>query len=124
MSIEKAVYDMLFNGLGYKTSMGGTAPTSDPALPKLTFEVTNVERADLSGQWQAELEVRVIANDVDSALLAYVDLPPTVVPGTYAGIPITSAIHTGRVIEPPEVGEGSERGPTELVARWNIIYTE
>jgi hypothetical protein len=123
MSIEKAVYDMLF-GIGYPTAMGGTAPVGNTTLPKFTFEVTNVERADLSGQWQAELEVRVIANDVDSALFAYADLPPTVVPGTYAGIPISSAIHTGRVIEPPEVGEGSERGPTELVARWNIIYTE
>lgn len=127
MSIEQSVRDMLladpFLNVGnYPISLGARA--QDTALPAYTYEVRTVERADISGQWQAELEIRSIAESVDEALTLHGYLVPVVVPGTYTGIPITAAMFNGRTVEAPTVGEGDEREPAEVVASWTIIYTE
>lgn len=127
MSIEQSVRDMLladpFLNVGnYPISLGARA--QDTALPAYTYEIRTVERADISGQWQAELEIRSIAESVDEALTLHGYLVPVVVPGTFTGIPITAAMFNGRTVEAPTVGEGDEREPAEVVASWTIIYTE
>lgn len=127
MSIEQSVRDMLladpFGNIGnYPVSLGARA--QDTALPAYTYEIRTVERADIFGQWQAELEIRSIAESVDEALTLHGHLVPVVVPGTYTGIPITAAMFNGRTVEAPTVGEGDEREPAEVVASWTIIYTE
>lgn len=127
MSIEQAIRDMMLadpfgNVSNYPIALGARA--QDTALPAYTYEVQNIERADISGQWQANLEIRSIADDVDTALTLHGYLLSVVVPGTYTSIPITAAMFNGRTVDAPVVGEGDEREPAEVVASWTIIYTE
>jgi hypothetical protein len=127
MSIEQSIRDMLLadplaNVSSYPISLGLRA--QETALPAYTYEIRTVERADISGQWQADLEIRSIAETVDEALTLHGYLMPVVVPGTYTGIPITAAMFNGRTVDPPTVGEGDEREPAEVVASFTIIYTE
>ena len=125
-SIESSIRSMLMNDPfgnvpNFAVSLG--ARVQGGVLPAYTYEVQNVERADIQGQWSADLEIRCIAETVDDSLLLFDYLVPVVIPGTYDGIPITAAILNGRTIDAPIVGEGDEREPAELSARWQIIYT-
>lgn len=127
MSIESSIRNMLVgNPLNptaqYPVSLGARA--QETTLPAYTFEVRNVQRADIVGQWQADLEFRCIADSVEDALTLHDYLVPVVLPGTYLGIPITAAMYDGRSVDPPTVGEGDEREPAEVVANFTIIYTE
>lgn len=127
MSIEQAIRDMLYaNPLNfvsdYPVSLG--ARVQGGVLPAYTYEVQNIERADISGQWQANLEIRSIADSVAEALTLHGFLLPVVTIGTFNSIPITAAMFNGRTVDAPIVGEGDEREPAEVVASWTIIYTE
>lgn len=128
MNIELAIADILAsdpNTLEYPSSLGSRYQSG--TLPAYTYEISNMERADLKGQWVCDLEIRCIDFSLGNAMALYSYLPAAIVPGTYpllGGTTITSAIHQGRTVEPPTVGEGDEREPAEVVARWSIIFTE
>jgi len=127
MSIEQAIRDMLNadpfgNVPSYSVSLGARAQGG--VLPSYTYEVQNIERATISGQWQANLEIRSIAESVAEALSLHGFLLSAVTTGTFNSIPITATMFNGRTVDPPVVGEGDEREPAEVVASWTIIYTE
>lgn len=127
MNVELAIKSMFYanplNAINAYVMTLGARP-QDSALPAYTYEVQNLERADISGQWQAELEVRSIAESVGDALQLHADLMAAVALGTWNGITFTAIMFDGRTIDPPTVGEGDEREPAEVVARFTIIYTE
>lgn len=128
MNIEASIAYILandFNTADYPSSLGSRYQSG--LLPAYTYEISNMERADLKGQWVCDLEIRVIDENVANALALYSYLLTAIGPGNYSligGVTITSAIHLGRTVDPPTVGEGDEREPAEVVARWSIIFTE
>jgi hypothetical protein len=127
MAIEAAVREMLLNDpLGlvslYLVALG--TRNQSTGLPSYTYEVQNVERSAVSGHWQADVEIRSIADSVDDALALNGYAESALVLGTYDGTVITAILNNGRTVDPPNVGEGDEREPAEAVLRLTIHYKD
>lgn len=127
MAIEAAIREMLLNDpLGnvptYPVVLGTRNQSTE--LPAYTYEVQNVERSAVSGHWQADVEVRSIADGVDEALNLNGYAEYALILGTYDSTVITAILNNGRTVDPPNVGEGDEREPAEAVLRLTIHYKE